>query len=209
MNTIRRLDFDEVCDLFVAVEAHNSPAEMHGLLVGELAAGKRMDKEQWLQEARECMDSEQEFTPDQQEQLQYIYMATLAALADESLGFYPLLPNDDMPIEERLDTLGDWCQGFLAGFALVEKSMADLSDEVNDALSDLAAISQVGLNDDDELDAGADDDYAHIIEYIRLAVTNIFLEYAVPQAPRAVAAEGEEGKAYLTAQSLFTKRQLH
>ena len=209
MNTIRRLDFDEMCDLFVAAGAHNSPAEMHGLLVGELSAGKRLDKMQWLDEAREYMDSEQEFSAEQQEQLQYVYIFTLAALSDENLGFYPLLPDDDTSIEDRLDALSVWCQGFLAGFALVENSIRDLPEEVNDALSDLAAISQIGLNEDEELDATANEDFANIIEYIRLAVMNIFLEYADKAATKVSDAETEDGKPMLTAQSLFAKRQLH
>lgn len=209
MNTIRRLDFDEVCDLFVAAGAHNSPAEMHGLLVGELAAGRRMEPARWLEAAREFMDSDQEFTAEQQEQLQFIYLATLAALADENLGFYPLLANDDAPLEDRLETLAAWCQGFLAGFALVERRLGELPEEVSDALGDLAAISQIGMNDNEEFDASADDDFANILEYIRLAVMNIFLEYAEKSPAHAPAAEAEDGKPTLTAQSLFAQRQLH
>ena len=80
---------------------------------------------------------------------------------------------------------------------------------MNDALSDLAAISQIGLNEDEELDATADEDFANIIEYIRLAVMNIFLEYADKAATKVSDAETEDGKPMLTAQSLFAKRQLH
>jgi yecA family protein len=202
MNTVRRLDFDEVCDLFVAVEAHNSPAEMHGLLTGQLAAGKRMSQPEWLQEAREFLDTDHVFNPDESEQLFYVYLSTLAALGDENLGFYPLLPNDDDDMEERLTSLGLWCQGFLAGFALVEKAITQLSEPVNDALNDLAAIAQVGLNDEEEWDESAEEDYIQIIEYVRLAVMNIFLEYAVNDKPEA---EAET----LSAQNLFNARKVH
>lgn len=207
MNTVRRLDFDEMCDLFVALGAHNSPAEMHGLLSGQLAAGQRMNQAQWLKEAREFIDSDQVFSPQEEEQLQYVYMATLAALADENLGFYPLLPSDDTDIEERLTSLGLWSQGFLAGFALVEKAIAELPEAVNDALNDLAAIAQVGLNEDDEWDESADEDYMQIIEYVRLAAMNIFLEYARKEADKD-AAEPAGGE-YLSAQSLFNTRKVH
>jgi uncharacterized protein len=203
---IRRLDFDEVSDLFVRLGAQNTPSEMHGLLAGQLAAGKRMDYAQWLQEARHFIDTAAAFSSSEEEVLQFVYMATLTALADEQLGFYPLLPGDDDSIEQRLHCLGYWCQGFLAGFALVEKAIADLPEIVNDALNDLAAIAQVGMNESEDWDASADEDYFQIVEYVRLAAMNIFLEYAVEAQDLAVKDSADE---YLSAQTLFKTRQLH
>ncbi len=206
---IRRLEFDEVSNLFVSLGAHNSPAEMHGLLVGQLAAGKRMSYDDWLVVAREFIDTDSTFSKDEEEQLQFVYMATLTALADEELGFYPLLPGDDIELELRLNSLGHWCQGFLAGFALVEKQVEALSDIVNDALNDLAAISQVGINESDDWDESADDDLFQIVEYVRLAAMNIFIEYAVDEAETAEASTDNSLDQYLSAQSLFKTRQLH
>ena len=92
-NKTRRLDFDEVCDLLVAVGSNISASEMHGLLVGELAAGKRMDYTSWLDAIKEHLDVSH-FSKEQSERMQYIYRATLAGLADEDLDFYPLLADD-------------------------------------------------------------------------------------------------------------------
>ncbi len=208
-NKVRRLAFDEVCDLFVVIGAHNSPAEMHGLLVGQLAAGKRMNHAEWLEEAREFIDTDQVFTKDQEEQLQFVYMATLTALADDELGFYPLLPPDDTEMEERLNSLGLWSQGFLAGFALVEKSIGEVPEVVNEALNDLAAIAHLGMNESEDWDASADDDYMQIVEYVRLAAMNTFLEYAVADVERHLPETGNTTDEYLSAQSLFKTRQLH
>lgn len=206
MSLGRQLDFDEVSDLLVAVDAHNSPAEMHGFLVGQLAAGKRMTQQQWLYDVQEVIDTDNEFTEAQKEQLYFIYIATLATLSDDTLSFQPLLPEDDDQLEERLTCLGDWCQGFLAGFALVEKAIVELSEPVNDALNDLAAIAQVGANEEDEWNESADEDYMQLIEYIRLAVMSVFLEYAANDKSIKKAEEASVG---LTAQSLFSARKLH
>lgn len=212
MNTtskIRPLAFDEVCDLFVAIGAHTSPAEMHGLLAGQLAAGKRMKHAEWIHEAREFIDTDHVFSPDEEEKLQFVYMATLASLADEELGFYPLLPDDDTDLEQRLAALGFWCQGFLAGFALVEKAIAGLPETVNDALNDLAAIAQVGMNDSDDWNASADEDYIQVVEYVRLAAMNTFLEYAVADIDMHAPETANGSDEYLSAQSLFKTRQVH
>ena len=72
-NKVRPLAFDEVCDLFVELGAHNSPAEMHGLLAGQLSAGKRIDYAEWLHEAKEFIDTDASFSKDQEEQLQFVY----------------------------------------------------------------------------------------------------------------------------------------
>ena len=108
----RALDFDEVCDLLVSLSVQLPASEVHGLLAGELAAGKRMDLSQWEQEARQLLDIEGSLSKEQLEQMQYLYMATLSALGDEQLGFYPLLLDDEQEIELRLQALASWCQGF-------------------------------------------------------------------------------------------------
>lgn len=202
---IRSLDFDDTSDLFVALGAHSSPSEVHGLLAGQLAAGKRMTDKQWLAEAQDLMDADKGFAADDEEAVHCIYANTLAALADDDFGFYPLLPDEDAELEIRLSCLAAWCQGFMAGFALVEKSIASLSDTVNDALHDMAAITQVGLDDDEAADSAADDDYMQLVEYVRLAAMNIFVEYAA-EIPAPVSTQPQEG---MSVQSLFRNRQIH
>jgi hypothetical protein len=201
-----RLDFDEVCDLLVTLGTQISASELHGLLAGELAAGKRMDYAQWLDVAKEHLDITQNLSKAQSEQLQYLYMATLTALADDELGFYPLLSDDDSDVDMRLQCLASWCQGFLAGFALVEKQVTTLSEVVNDALNDLAAISQVGMNDDDDWNQSAEEDYFQIVEYVRLAAMNVFVEYAVDAQNSN---DNQAPDAYLNSESLFNARKLH
>lgn len=194
------LDFDDVCDVLLTIGSQISGSELHGLLIGELAAGKRMDDAGWLQSAKEHLDVTVHFNPEQTKLMQSFYRASFADISDAQLGFYPLLPDDEAEMPIRLMALGQWCQGFLAGFALVEKKVAEVSDALNDALNDLAAISQVGENDDDQFDDSAEEDYAQLVEYVRLAAMNIFLDYAQDQG---------EQKPQLDTQQLFENRKLH
>jgi uncharacterized protein len=201
---IRPLDFDEMCDWLVSIDSQTSPSELHGYLAGQLSAGRRLTDKQWLNEAQEVLDSDKGFTVADEEVLHCVYANVLAALMDDEFGFYPLLPEDSVEVEERIESIALWSQGFLAGFAMVEKAISQLSDLVNDALHDLAAISQLNSSDEQEFDDGTDDDLMNIVEYVRLAAMNIFAEYA-PQVAEKVA----EQPAAMTAQSLFRNRQLH
>lgn len=194
------LDFDAFCDLFVNLGALSPPAELHGLLTGQLSAGMRFTPLQWLQKAREFMDIQQAIDEQQTQQLQALYQETLEQLEDPHHIFYPLLPADDDEFRIRLTALGQWCSGFLSGFALVEIVREhEFSDIVTDALKDIAAIAQVSIEDDD-LDEEDEEDYSNVVEYVRLAVINIFLEQG---RNSYVEASEQESSLSMTPQSLF------
>ena len=206
------LDFDEVADLILQLGSQTSPSEFHGYLVGQLAAGQRPDAQPLKRILMECLDLQHEFSSEQFEQLRYIHMSSLNSLMDESLSFYPLLADDDDELELRLQLVSQWCQYFLSGFATVEKAVQDIPEIVNDALNDMAAISQVGiepdsLETDEDIDA-AEEDYAQLVEYIRLAVMNIFMEY-IPAPSPASPNNAENPEGYLQAQDLFQQRKIH
>lgn len=207
----QQLDFDEVADLLVQIGSHTSPSELHGFLCGQLAAGQRSEGSTLTQSLQESLDVQDSFSAEQLEKLRFVYMSSLNALMDDSLSFYPLLADDDAEITIRLATLGQWCQNFLSGFATVEKAIKDIPEIVNDALNDMAAISQVGVDEDEleEDEDAAEEDYAQLVEYIRLATMNIFMEYIpAPTAPSA-AAEATKEQGYLSAQDLFQQRKIH
>jgi len=204
LKTILPLDFDDISNMLVALGAHASPSEIHGYLSGLLAAGKRLSDKQWLEEAQVLIDADNDISPANQEAFICIYANTLASLADENYGFYPLLADDIHSLETRLSCLATWCQGFMVGFALVEKTVNDLSDTVNDALHDMAAITRVDTELEQDNDNSANDDYTQLVEYVRLASMSIFAEYAKETAP----APAKEPSG-MSVQNLFRNRQLH
>jgi len=91
-----------------------------------------------------------------------------------------LLPSDDAPLGERAIALGQWCQGFLAGFGLTARDTA-LSTEAMEVLQDLAAIAQVqdALEESDD----GENDYMEVMEYLRVAPLLLFTESAKASAP--------------------------
>jgi len=207
--------FDHVCDVFVAAGAVSAPAELHGALTGQLCAGVKFSPKSWLRKAVEFMEPTDELSKPQQDVMQQLHDATLAQLTDDDMLFQPLLPDDDTDLLTRLETLAQWCDGFLAGFALAESHRhAEFSDIVTDALKDIAAIAQVGLENVEEggLEDDAEDDYMQVVEHVRLLVLNIYYENTTPpedalEALPPVAAP--ERAAITTPSALFNKRKLH
>jgi hypothetical protein len=180
-----RLDFDQLCDIFVRLNAHSPAAEMHGLLAGQLCAGRVMTRETWLRAAKEFMDIEAELDGDEADALFSLYEQTLLQLRGSDTAFQPLIADEVSEMAVRLETLSQWCSGFLAGFALVERSVA-MPELVADAIEDLAAIAQVGLENEDE---GDEEDFAEVQAYVRLVAMNIFMECS----PASIALEAVEG----------------
>ena len=154
-----------------------SPAELHGLLLGRSCAGAGFEPESWLADAHELLGGELQ-EPVRQALIGLQEMVK-SELASGEFTVLLLLPRDDAPLGERALALGQWCQGFLAGFGLIARSTA-LSSEANEVLQDLAAIAQVQSALEESEDG--ESDYMEVMEYLRVAPLLLFGECAKPPA---------------------------
>lgn len=157
-----------------------SPAELHGLLVGRSCAGMGFEPESWLDDARDLLGSEPQ--DNVRQALLGLQEMVKGELAGGEFAVLLLLPNDDAPLAERADALGQWCQGFLSGFGLAPREQA-LSAEAMEVLQDLAAIAQVQSALDESEDG--ESDYMEVMEYLRVAPLLLFAECAKPAAADA------------------------
>lgn len=173
-------DFDELGDWLLTLESRFSPAELHGAIVGGLCGAMRLSSARWAQFGLAVMGAssqmQSQFGAMAEIMLGGLAQQQLAILASDDLAFKPFLPDDDEAIEQRTDSLSDWCKGFLGGFAeaqvFLQKQDADegevdaeaaaqldrsLPENVQEALSDLAAIAQASVSSQD--DDGEHDDF--------------------------------------------------
>lgn len=201
-HTLRALDFDEIANRMLELGMMESPAYLHATMVGKIAAGQRFTDEQWLDELDALLEPEEVFSSEDEVFFNFIHAHILSSIKDQEFGFYPLLPSDDEALEQRLQSLSQWCENFMVGFALVGKEIEELPDIVNEALHHLAAISQVD-SQEESFDDSAEEDFAQLVEYVRLAAMNIYYEYAEPETTDTKQSET------MSAQSLFQQRQLH
>jgi len=198
------VDFDELDELLRNFGALQSAAELHGFLVGQLAGGQRLSRGEWLRSANEQADLSR--NPDEVagDRLQTLYQQTLAALRDDELEFQPLLPPDEEPLLDRVEALGQWCQGFLLGFGLAGNITTN-DAELAESLRDLAAIAQVGASEDEAAQDSSESDLFSISEYVRLTVIDIFWQHH-EQTPPPVAQQTPAGA---SPANLFQRNKLH
>jgi len=105
-----------------------------------------------------------------QDLVKELFYLSAAQLDDADLGFALLLPADQDTLNQRLDALRQWCQGFLTGLVLAGLHKERLfSPEVKEFLADLVEICRLGAvaGDGSEEEEAA---YMEIAEYVRMGV---------------------------------------
>jgi len=204
-------DFDQLDDLLQRLGALQTACELHGFLTGQLAGGKRLSRGEWLRTATEQADLSQ--NPDEVEGdvLLTTYQHTLAELTRSDMGFQLMLPDDDCVLADRVDGLGQWCQGFLLGIGLagVDADSAEKGDELAETLRDLATIAQIG--GDDEGNEDGENDFFAISEYVRMAVIDIFWQCNRDPSPNeeSDSESNAEAAPAMSPAQLFKRDTLH
>ncbi|MCP3852615.1 MAG: YecA family protein [Gammaproteobacteria bacterium] len=176
------INLDQIKTDLVKLDSELSPSELHGNLCGALCAKGDMNIHDWLTltffsendkegEFSKAVNSRELLLSAIAESFKPFFISTAAALADNSLNFYPLLPDDESE-SIRLAAIAQWAQGFLMGLSLAGvKDFSAYAGEVNEFVEAMASITAVG---DYEL-AGDDSDEEAIIEFIEFIRIGVLL----------------------------------
>ena len=100
--------------------------------------------------------------------------SALHALSAPDMSFALLLAGDDDPIESRLESLAEFSGSFLAGLVVGLSATGDgdvgqLPQEVQEIISDFAAIAEVEVAGADESDE-AEKDFTELEEFLKVGV---------------------------------------
>ncbi len=175
-------DFDEIAGHLLEQGAQASPSQVHGCLCGLLSAGAPAQAEYGLDALAQTLDLV--LHGELASRIMQLYTVSHAVLQDEEFTFFPLLPDDEEEISQRTVALSNWCDGFLAGFAYTaageDKASGAFSELCSEALRDIAALAQAEAGEE-ENDEDAEEHYFELVEYLRVAVVNVFLEHVATE----------------------------
>lgn len=196
------LGFEDLQALIESLEGSVSAAELHGMLTAELCVGMESDLSALVVSCLQFAGEDLQPAVADEQELRAVAAQTLQGLQDPNMSFQMLLPDDDAALLSRATSLGEWCQGFMFGFAVAEKksglSLSD-QDEIAEILQDFAAISKVDAAlgaqqqaDMDEPDASEqgesgenEEDLMQLAEYVRVAALNVYAQCIELNAPGA------------------------
>jgi len=171
-------DFDELADHLLEQGLEASPAQLHGCLCGLLAAGAAPAAEAGLAALNQALDLD--LHGELAAQILQLYTVSAASMLDEEFDFHPLLPEDEVDIVERVGALAGWCQGFLAGYAQVsaggDQPPAPVPEDSGEILKDFAAIAEGEVDEEEQADDEAENNYAELVEYVRFAALNVYMD---------------------------------
>ena len=129
------LEYQDVANALRRASTAVNAADCQGFLCGLICAGGFADQRVWVAEVFEAYDPKDLLQAEAFRLLQRLYEETLVGFNSPELDFQLLLPDDDVTLRERTQSLADWCCGFLAGLGMGGLPAQDqLSDEVNEVL---------------------------------------------------------------------------
>ncbi|MDJ0877041.1 MAG: UPF0149 family protein [Halieaceae bacterium] len=167
-------DFDDFANQMVAEGAEQSPSFVHGGICGVYAGAGTVQAEDCVAATAQAL--ELGLHGELGETSLRLAQVTARAMLDEEFDFHLLLPDDDHDISQRVRCLAEWCQGFLAAYALMvtKTDGAGLDEETSEVLKDIAAIAEADHDASGEDEEG-ESHFFELTEYLRFASLNLFM----------------------------------
>lgn len=172
--------FEPAVDLLQGLNILHSPSEMHGVICGLLSTGhgQKEDKDV-LGVLAAHVNLESSWSANDAALWLELRDMAVEAYTDEGLEFHLLLPDDSEELDVQVAALGQWCEGFLVGFGTGTAGTTDaqLAPNLQESLRDIAAISQIGLPEDNSEEEEAM--FEEVAEHVRMAALMVFTELAL------------------------------
>lgn len=188
-------DISQLEELLFDVDAALGAIESHGALCGMLCAQGATEAAQWMLHVLGEHEQTSKTLQQAGKQLLQIHQLSVEQMNDSDAEFELMLPDDDEPLEARVEALGVWCQGFVYGLSIGGiKENTELPEDSKELIKDILEISRAGyvvdeeaemavLEEDDEEDEVA---YMEVSEYVRMGILLIYEELQPLQSSQTV-----------------------
>ncbi len=188
-------DIPQLEDLLFNVDAALGATESHGALCGMLCAQGATEASQWMLNVLGEHEETSEGLQQVGKKLLQIHKITVEQMNDTEADFELMLPDDDEPLEMRVEGLGMWCQGFVYGLAVGGiKEDSVLPEDSKELIQDILEISRAGYVADNEAELATDEEdseedevaFMEVCEYVRMGVLLIYEELQPLQSSQTV-----------------------
>lgn len=170
MSNIKQLpSFDEMANVFSAAGIFVHPSYAHGVWLGMIVGGMNCSPKAWADKIMGKADAWNTFSVPVQHMLLALAESSVEQLGDSHYVLQLLLPDDEDELEDRLLSLGQFCEGFTEAFTDQSATHAVLLDaDAAEALSDIKQVKDLSL----ELSHEPEDetDFMEVLEYVRVGI---------------------------------------
>lgn len=189
-------DIPQLEGLLFDVDAALGATESHGALCGMLCAQGATEASQWMLHVLGEHEETSKLLQATGKKLLQIHQISVEQMNDTDIEFELMLPDDDEPLEARVEALGTWCQGFVYGLSLGGiREDTELPEDSRELIKDIVEISRAGYVADDEADLNASMDdsneedeeaFMEVCEYVRMGILLIYEELQPLQSSQTV-----------------------
>jgi hypothetical protein len=188
-------DISQLEGLLFDVDAALGATESHGALCGMLCAQGATDAAQWMLHVLGEHETSSQTLQQTGKKLLQIHQMSVEQMNDSDAEFELMLPDDDEPLEARVEALGTWCQGFVYGLAIGGiKENTELPEDSKELIKDIVEISRAGYVVDEEAEMAVMDEndeedevaYMEVSEYVRMGILLIYEELQPLQSSQTV-----------------------
>jgi yecA family protein len=164
------MEFSDIQEMLIKINSINDVAESHGIASGMLVANTAADKLLWIKQIMGDIEEGSLPPADIIEVTGNWFEQIKQQLQDSNLRFELCLPDDDEVLNLRVESLQEWCKGFILGIAMSGvNDFAELAEDTRELLSDFSRISSEEEFDLENVDE-AEIAYADISQYVRIGV---------------------------------------
>ncbi|GMR00790.1 MAG: UPF0149 family protein [Gammaproteobacteria bacterium] len=188
-------DIPQLEDLLFNVDAALGATESHGALCGMLCAQGATEASQWMLYVLGEHEETSKLLQQTGKKLLQIHQISVEQMNDTDAEFELMLPDDDEPLEVRVEALGTWCQGFVYGLAVGGiKEDTVLPEDSKELIRDILEISRAGYVADIEAELASDEEdseedevaFMEVCEYVRMGILLIYEELQPLQSSQTV-----------------------
>ena len=177
------LNFDTVNATLKQFDMEFDAAYFHGMLSGLVCAGVQDDEiDDWLPALFANRFMSEEDYRQYSDHVLGSFQSVRAELDQDGFGFQILLPDEQIPMQYRVEMMGSWCQGFrMALIDYAEIAIESLPDDCAEFVDDVANLVAIEADDDEPQDS-ADESFMMLEEHLRVGVQLVF-EHMNPLQP--------------------------
>ena len=165
--------FEKITQMLEAADLYTNASETHGILSGLVCGGLKLDDQSWRTHFNDIVNDGMGLPSSVNKLVESIYGQVLNQITDDGLGFKLLLPDSDVPLDERAEAMAQWSQGFLVGFGMVQQALNQAANEIQELIRDIRDISNISLNFEQE-DEESEIAFDEIEEYLRIGAMLCF-----------------------------------
>lgn len=188
MSSPQVINYADAQEKFHTLSSLHGAETWHGWLCAFFSVSD--DLINWYQKICNWLDIEEEADDAVKVFLADFSQWSLKNLSETSSLPVLLLPNDEVPLNERIDALAAWAEAYLLGFAERTSAAKKLSEEAQEALQDMAAVSQMILGEEDDTsDNEQEENFESILEHVKVSVQLLFMECSLLEKNTAQATQ--------------------